>query len=268
MALTRWLPCGTGADDATVGTQAWTNPGNITADDASAAVAAVLGATQTHFLKGTNFGATNADDFGGNVGQPVTLVSFRRKRNSSAGSITDTDCRIVKAGTIQTLNFSGAMVWATGADRSDVISAIPGTTCEALAQSDIVGVAGFGFAESAQEGVAGAASQNFWEFQATYTPLSSPGGSGGMLLRVWSALRFLQPANLAPLGERVVRVLARRIALGAMAVGAEVVAAAERTDPNLLRLSRPGKRSDGVADPVQLAGRQVEIVRYRGERAG
>lgn len=51
----------TGADDSSVGTQAWTNPGNILASDnawASAATGASATAVVTHALKATGFGFT------------------------------------------------------------------------------------------------------------------------------------------------------------------------------------------------------------------
>lgn len=57
MANTGWTICGTGADDATVGTEAWVNPGNITADDASYADGDLAYKDeQMHYIKGSNFG--------------------------------------------------------------------------------------------------------------------------------------------------------------------------------------------------------------------
>lgn len=47
---------GTVADDATVGTIAWSNPGNATATDSSAATAVLIGGGVSHYLKCTNFG--------------------------------------------------------------------------------------------------------------------------------------------------------------------------------------------------------------------
>lgn len=47
---------GAGADDNAVGTLAWSNPGNITADDGSNAEATASSDVQTHYLKATSFG--------------------------------------------------------------------------------------------------------------------------------------------------------------------------------------------------------------------
>lgn len=57
MASTGFTICGTGANDAGIGTQAWSNPGNVTADDASnASGAAADKDEQMNWLKGSNFG--------------------------------------------------------------------------------------------------------------------------------------------------------------------------------------------------------------------
>lgn len=47
---------GTGADDAGAGTVAWTNPGNITAEDAVFAEVSLTVGSESHYLKATNFG--------------------------------------------------------------------------------------------------------------------------------------------------------------------------------------------------------------------
>jgi len=52
-----WTIAGTGADNATIGTEAWVNPGNITADDATYANGdAATKNEQMHYLIGSNFG--------------------------------------------------------------------------------------------------------------------------------------------------------------------------------------------------------------------
>jgi hypothetical protein len=57
MADTGWVICGTGASDSTVGTEAWANPGNITADDANYANGdAAAKNEQMEYIKGSNFG--------------------------------------------------------------------------------------------------------------------------------------------------------------------------------------------------------------------
>jgi len=57
MASTGFTICGTGANNTDVGTEAWANPGNITADDATnASGAASSKDEQMNFLVGSNFG--------------------------------------------------------------------------------------------------------------------------------------------------------------------------------------------------------------------
>lgn len=57
MADTGWVICGTGSDDATVGSEAWNNPGNVTADDATYADGNAASVDeQMHYIIGSNFG--------------------------------------------------------------------------------------------------------------------------------------------------------------------------------------------------------------------
>jgi hypothetical protein len=56
MASTGFTICGTGANVAGVGTEAWSNPGNITADDGSNASSNTTKNEQTNYLVGSNFG--------------------------------------------------------------------------------------------------------------------------------------------------------------------------------------------------------------------
>jgi len=59
VALLSKTIAGTGADDATIGTEVWATPENITADDSSNATCGV-GVTISHYLKATNFGFSTA----------------------------------------------------------------------------------------------------------------------------------------------------------------------------------------------------------------
>lgn len=57
MASTGFTICGTGANNTDVGTEAWANPGNITADDGSDADgSAAAKDEQMNYLVGSNFG--------------------------------------------------------------------------------------------------------------------------------------------------------------------------------------------------------------------
>lgn len=55
MATQGPLICGTGVDDASVGTVTWTSPSNITAEDGTSAMISNASYT-SHYLKATNFG--------------------------------------------------------------------------------------------------------------------------------------------------------------------------------------------------------------------
>ena len=57
MVDTGWVICGTGASDSSVGTEAWANPGNVTADDATYADGTSADKDeQMEYIKGSNFG--------------------------------------------------------------------------------------------------------------------------------------------------------------------------------------------------------------------
>lgn len=85
MSDTGFVLCGTGADDASVGTVAWVNPGNITADDGTLATAGVSGVNpNSHYLKGTNFGLSVPS------GATIDGIQFRWKlANVAANSSVD-----------------------------------------------------------------------------------------------------------------------------------------------------------------------------------
>lgn len=83
---------GTLANDATVGTIAWTNPSNAAASDNVYATTGSLGTT--HYLKATNFG------FSIPVGATINgiIVGIERNKSGEPGAtIQDSAVRIVKA---------------------------------------------------------------------------------------------------------------------------------------------------------------------------
>lgn len=100
---------GTGADDTTVGTVVWTNPGDITASGGGASSCVPLNTEVTHYLKGTNCGFT--------IPGTATILGIKveiRKQISGAVTKTATDSavRIVKAdGTIGTADKSSTTPW-------------------------------------------------------------------------------------------------------------------------------------------------------------
>lgn len=97
---------GTGANDATVGTQPWVNPTNISTDDTDNASVALSGAGGTgisEYLTATNFG------FSVPVGATILGItaSFNRKRDLLGGVVTDNAVKLVKGGTVTGDNKAG-----------------------------------------------------------------------------------------------------------------------------------------------------------------
>jgi hypothetical protein len=99
---------GTCADDAAVGDDAWSNPSRATASDNSYSTAADSNATETHYLKCTNF------SFAIPAGATINGITLEIERNTTSTSSEEKDSkvRIVKAdGTIGTTDKASATVW-------------------------------------------------------------------------------------------------------------------------------------------------------------
>ncbi|MHA7814065.1 MAG: hypothetical protein ACX94C_11830, partial [Phycisphaerales bacterium] len=93
---------GTVVDDDSVGSVAWSDPGNATVSDDDRAVAAITGTNQTHYLKATNFTLNRAVP----EGATIVGVEFRAEGGDDNGgtytkSIDEADVRLVKGGVIQ-----------------------------------------------------------------------------------------------------------------------------------------------------------------------
>lgn len=100
---------GTGADDATVGTVAWTNLGNIFTSDGSYASATLSTTTVSHYLKATNFG------FAVPAGATITGVAVEVRRYNAGGGLVgcnDSSVKLVKGGSITGTEHSAGSVWA------------------------------------------------------------------------------------------------------------------------------------------------------------
>jgi hypothetical protein len=80
---------GTGADDSTSGTIAWTNPGNITASDNTRATVTLAIGETSHWLRATNFGFTVPAD-ARVIGIAVEVEGYRSNTNDA-----DTNFRLV-----------------------------------------------------------------------------------------------------------------------------------------------------------------------------
>jgi hypothetical protein len=102
---------GTFANDSSVGTVAWSNPGNAVADDGSEASAYLGPLAVSQYLKVTNF-------FGSNPipsGATINGIKVEVKRHGEP-TCADVDVHIVKGGTIQTANRNSSTAWPfTGA---------------------------------------------------------------------------------------------------------------------------------------------------------
>jgi hypothetical protein len=96
---------GTGANDASTGSQAWSNAGNITAEDATYATATLSASTDTQYLKATNFG------FSIPSGATINGIGVRVKKRSTNGEIIDLAVRLVKGGTIGSTDASQLSRW-------------------------------------------------------------------------------------------------------------------------------------------------------------
>lgn len=88
----------TGADDASVGTLAWSNPDRVVASDDSKSSAVSTATVTTHYLKATNFG------FSVPAGATIDGVTVEIERmttnNTAARNTTDNIVKLVKNGTI------------------------------------------------------------------------------------------------------------------------------------------------------------------------
>lgn len=104
--------CGTGADDATIGTITWLNPTRITASDDSRATGTGTIGTVTHYLKGTNFGFTIPS--GATIDGIVVEWERSDSLARSASPCLDNEIKIVKGGTIGATNKADLVTaWGT-----------------------------------------------------------------------------------------------------------------------------------------------------------
>ena len=117
------LSGGTFADDATVGTVAWTNPSNAGAsDDVYAVVVLTVAGSQlvSHYLKATNFG------FSIPTGATINGIVVEIERKTDNAFIKDNAVRIIKGGNIGTTdkslvaNWSGTEAYFTYGSSSDL----------------------------------------------------------------------------------------------------------------------------------------------------
>ena len=103
MANTSATSPGTMADDATVGTVAWSNPDNAkVSDDVYATVGVDFAGETSHYLKATNFG------FAIPAGATINGILVEIETKVHTGTMNAwTNIRIVKGGTISTTTKAG-----------------------------------------------------------------------------------------------------------------------------------------------------------------
>lgn len=116
MPATGFQDPGTGADDDTVGSVAWANPGNIVSSNDVRAIAAGLTGTTSHYLKATNFG------FSIPVGNEILGVELAVERRAiddggcpAASEVADFRVHLVIGGVIQSSDDNKAKVDIWGA---------------------------------------------------------------------------------------------------------------------------------------------------------
>ncbi|MDP2676648.1 MAG: DUF2341 domain-containing protein [bacterium] len=109
---TGWVPAGTGANDASVGTTVWTSPENITADnDTRASVS--LGAESSQYLYASNFNFSSVPDSAIIVG----IETRRQAHQTSFAACQDSVLRLFNAaGTPAGNDKSAGSSWTTTVD--------------------------------------------------------------------------------------------------------------------------------------------------------
>lgn len=101
------MPPGTAADNATVGTIAWTSPSNASQFDGTTTTNVVTASAVSHYLKLTNFGFAipgGATIFG-------IMVDVFRNKSAGSGVLADNSIKLVKAGTISGTDHAMTTTW-------------------------------------------------------------------------------------------------------------------------------------------------------------
>jgi hypothetical protein len=103
------LYCGTGADNAGVGSVVWSNPTNIQGSSLAAkATCALAASTVSHYLEATNFGFS--------LPATATLLGIYvewNEQSGQSGSVGDDSLKLVKAGSVAGTEHSAGAVWST-----------------------------------------------------------------------------------------------------------------------------------------------------------
>lgn len=172
MATTGATLAGTGANDAGAGSTAWSNAGNITADDSSYASVTVTFGAESQWLKATNFGFA--------VSGTVNGITATINRRITAGGVNDAEIRLVFAGSVDTLggDRSAGAAWP-GSFTTASFGGGADTWDNMTITASQVNNSGFGVAFRCVESVfeSSTAEVNWIKIDVTYTPA----GGGGPL---------------------------------------------------------------------------------------
>jgi hypothetical protein len=183
------LGVGTGADDSSTGVTAWSNPGNITADDGTYATAAITSVgfqtAVTHFLKATNFGFSIPS--GATIDGVVAV--FNRKCVLSGTAIcrdnsSQTAVKLVIGGSVTGNNKAGTNVdWSNGSDEDKSFGAsndLWGTT----PTDSQVNASDFGVVISATQTVVGGTSTAYVDYVSITVYYTAAAGGSGIQIQV------------------------------------------------------------------------------------
>ena len=112
MAVTGWKAAGTGANDASVGNSAWSNPGNITASNNTRATTGTMGAGQSsQILRATNFGFTTSDIPSGSTIDGIEIGIERQRTATGGNQVQDSTIRLRTSGGQTGTNKAVASNW-------------------------------------------------------------------------------------------------------------------------------------------------------------
>lgn len=170
MASSGPLSAGTGANDAAIGTVAWTNPGRVTADDSVRSSASPSAGSVTNYLKATNFG------FAIPTGATIDGIVATWELRQIGGSTPLSSFTLVKAGSATGTAKTSTDAWTTLSFGSS--SDLWGATWSVSDINDT----GFGTAMSANNNTGGSVS-----LQVDYVSMTvyyTEGGSSSIATKV------------------------------------------------------------------------------------
>jgi hypothetical protein len=160
---------GTGVDSATGGTVAWSNPGNVASAGQTATVTLAGSATQSHYLKVTNFSfniPANAIILG------ITVTDSRSC--SPAGEIFTSSIFLVKGGSaVGTDHAIGTALWGGPSPQSETFGSSTDLWGATWLPSDI-NASNFGFAIQAEQDFAATSTGSIYAFPTITVYYSVP----------------------------------------------------------------------------------------------